>query len=72
MFPDDFEGCRKIIDSLLDYQYILGVFPPQAQEVITAFWNSSGRFYSAVNKPIIEPETGKVREFKFIRWACVG
>jgi hypothetical protein len=81
LWPEEEKDCLAMVESLVDkYDFIYGVFPAQALEAIMLFhWSPSHlvyypgdcQFYSAVSRPVKEPDTGKVRTFEFIRWALL-
>ncbi len=75
LWPSDFTACLGIAHRLLSlWDVLAGVWPAQAVEVFILAgdrWDYIVPVISPVNEPVIEPDTGKVREFRFIRWAQI-
>ena len=62
--------CSRLALKLEEqYDLITGVFPAQALE---AFREEEIEAWSPVSEPVKEPDTGRVREFRFVRWARVS
>lgn len=74
LWPSDRDGCLQLMMELdNEYDVICGVFPAQAHEqlggsddLLSAVW------ISPVSEPVSDPDTGRVREFKFVRFAFMG
>jgi hypothetical protein len=79
LWPEDQEDCIAYVENLVDeYDLVYGVFPSQALEAVMLFhWSPSDqcyyqgdcKFFSAVSRPVKEPDTDKTRGFEFVRWA---
>ena len=84
LWGEDLEECKSLWLRLLgnrneetegEFDAVYGVFPSQAIEALNRLTESNTpsfpdyTVFSAVNRAVVEPDTGKVRTFKFIRWA---
>jgi hypothetical protein len=74
LWPESFTLCIGQVHELLaEYDEIYGVFPAQAVEAIVNHpSHGSGRWFSAVNRPVTEADQSKTRKFEFVRWACIS
>ena len=81
MWPSDRDGCIRLLRGLRgECDVLAGVWPAQAVEAIALEAGAIARalvrpivasVWAPVSTPRIEPDTGKVRGFAFVRWACL-
>lgn len=71
LWGESLEECQSLWRKLqIEFDVVYGVFPAQAIEALNSLPAIPDfTVFSAVSRAILEPDTGKVRTFQFVRWA---